>query len=72
MRSRTAELCGWRQAAALARMRSPEAADEYDGYRSGVLRLLREGPPAERIAEHLARIEQTRMDFKTTPEQLLP
>jgi hypothetical protein len=53
-------------------MRSPEAADEYDGYRSGVLRLLREGPPAERIAEHLARIEQTRMDFKTTPEQLLP
>ena len=51
---------------------SPEAADEYDGYRSALLLLLREGAPAQRIAEHPARIEQRRMDFKTTPEQLVP
>ena len=51
---------------------SPEAADEYDGYRSGVLQLLRDGATAERIAEHLARIEQTSMDFRTKPEQLVP
>jgi len=36
------------------------------------LLLLREGAPAQRIAEHPARIEQRRMDFKTTPEQLVP
>jgi hypothetical protein len=51
---------------------APEAADEYDGYRGAVVRLLREGAPAQRVAEYLAQVEQTRMDFKTTPEQLLP
>jgi hypothetical protein len=51
---------------------SPEAADEYDGYRSSIMQLLRSGAPAQRLAEHLAEVEQTRMDFTTTPEQLLP
>jgi hypothetical protein len=50
----------------------PEAADEYDGYRGGVMNLLREGATADRIARHLAGIEQTRMDYTTTAEQLLP
>ena len=50
---------------------APEAADEYDGYRGGVMKLLREGASAERIAEHLAQMEQTRMGFTTKAEQLL-
>lgn len=50
---------------------SPEAASEYDGYRAGVMQLLREGASAEKIAEHLSAVEQERMGFRTTPEQLL-
>lgn len=37
------------------------AADEYDGYRGAIVQLLRGGASADRIAEHLALIEQTRM-----------
>lgn len=51
---------------------SPEASDEYDGYRAAVVELLREGAPAQRVAEYLAQVEQTRMGFNTTPQQLLP
>jgi hypothetical protein len=51
---------------------APQAADEYDGYLGGVVQLLREGAPAERVAGHLAQIEQSRMDFTTTADQLLP
>jgi hypothetical protein len=51
---------------------SPEAADEYDGYRGGVVQLLREGAPASRVAEYLAQVERSRMGFTTTVEQLLP
>jgi hypothetical protein len=51
---------------------SPEATDEYDGYGASVVHLLREGASAQRVAEYLAEVEQTRMDLTTTPEQLLP
>lgn len=51
---------------------SPEAASEYDGYRAGVMELLREEASAERIAEHLSGVERERMGFQTTPEQLRP
>ncbi len=51
---------------------SPEAADEYDGYRSAVVGLLRDGASTADIAAHLSKVEQTRMDFTTTPDQLMP
>ena len=51
---------------------SPEAADEYDGYRGALIQLLRGGAPAARIAEHLAQVEHTSLGFTTTAEQLLP
>jgi hypothetical protein len=51
---------------------SPEAAAEYDGYRDTIMQLLRSGTPAQRLAEHLAEVEQTRMGVTTTSEQLLP
>ncbi|MHB8694302.1 MAG: hypothetical protein ACYDHH_23935 [Solirubrobacteraceae bacterium] len=51
---------------------APEAAGEYDGYRAGVMQLLRSGASGEAIAEHLSRVEQEWMDFETTPEQLRP
>jgi hypothetical protein len=51
---------------------SPEAVDEYDGYRGGVMQLLRDGASSQAIAEHLSRVEQERMGFRTTAEQLVP
>ena len=39
----------------------PEARDEYDSYLAHVVELLRTGVPAERIAEHLHRIEYEAM-----------
>ena len=51
---------------------APEAASEYDGYRAGVMQLLRNGASGEAIAEHLSRVEQERMGFRTTREQLRP
>jgi hypothetical protein len=51
---------------------APEAADEYDGYRGGVLQLLRDGASAAAVATHLARVERERMGFETTPERLQP
>jgi hypothetical protein len=51
---------------------APEAASEYDGYRAGVMQLLRSGASAEEIAEHLSQVEQERMGFRTTREQLRP
>ena len=50
----------------------PEAASEYDGYRAGVMQLLRSGAPGDAIAEHLSRVGEERMGFRTTPEQLRP
>lgn len=51
---------------------APEAASEYDGYRAGVMQLLRSAASDEEIAEHLSQVEQERMGFRTTREQLRP
>jgi hypothetical protein len=51
---------------------APEAADEYDGYRAGVMQLLRSGASGESIAAHLSRVEQEGLGFRTTPKQLRP
>lgn len=37
---------------------APEAADEYDGYRSPLMQLLRDGAAAERIADYLTTAER--------------
>ncbi len=52
---------------------TPGAADEYDNYINGVLRLLMENAGAERIAKYLKDIEVDRMgltDLQRNP--LLP
>ena len=51
---------------------APEAASEYDGYRGAVIQLLRGGASPERIAAHLAEVQETRMGISATPQQLLP
>ena len=48
---------------------APEAESEYDGYRAAVMQLLRSVVSGEAIAEHLSRVEQERMGFRTTPER---
>ncbi len=50
----------------------PGAASEYDGYRAGVMQLLRSGASGQAIAEHLSRVERERMGFRTTATQLQP
>lgn len=47
----------------------PEAADEYDSYRSGIVGLVRNGASAGELAEHLAFAEE-RMGLSTAPESL--
>ena len=42
----------------------PQAQDEYDGYVSGVYRLLAAGASPRTVAEHLCSIEADRMGFK--------
>ena len=42
----------------------PMAADEYEGYVYGVVRLLLDGAPAPAIAAHLAEIECKRMGME--------
>ncbi len=51
---------------------APGAADEYNGYRGDVVRLLREGATAERIADHLEQSERTRMGLDRVPGRLMP
>jgi hypothetical protein len=46
------------------------AAIEYDGYRGGVVQLLRDGASGEDVAEYLSQVERERMDMDTTREQL--
>ena len=51
----------------------PEAADEYDSYVGGVYRLIASGSTAQGLAEHLARIELTRMGTgPIDPARLIP
>jgi len=50
---------------------SPEGADEYDSYRSELVRLLREGASAQQLAECLS-AAQERMGAPRPPESLLP
>jgi hypothetical protein len=50
-----------------------EAADEYDGYRGGVIQLLRSGASGKEIAEYLSRVEQESMGLGTgDPSALQP
>ncbi len=52
---------------------TPEAADEYDSYINGVLRLLMEDAGADRIAKYLKDIEVDRMGLTNLQRKpLLP
>lgn len=46
--------------------------DEYDSYHAAVVQLLREGASTQRLAEHLADVEQTQIGSERTPQELLP
>jgi hypothetical protein len=49
----------------------PEAQDEYDGYVSGVYRLLVSGATLSELAEHLLQIERESMRLSPRPDVLV-
>lgn len=50
----------------------PAAANEYDAYLNQIRRLVSDHASAERIAEHLSRVEHERMGLPTDAERLVP
>ena len=49
--------------------RCPQARDEYDAYVPGVVALLRQDTATSVLAEHLVRIERSRMGLASNPER---
>jgi hypothetical protein len=50
----------------------PVPEDEYDAYHGGVLGLLREGASPQRMAEHLAEVQQTQMGLEISSGSVPP